>query len=64
LSRITENKHWASDVFVGAVLGYLCGRQVVNNYHRYAKLQKQKQSLSFNMDYLNGKLLPGFVYRF
>jgi len=64
LSRITENKHWASDVFVGAVLGYLCGRQVVNNYYRYAKLQKQKQTLSFNMDYLNGKLLPGFVYRF
>jgi len=64
LSRITENKHWASDVFVGAVLGYLCGRQVVNNYHRYSKLQKQKQSLTFNMNYLNGKLLPGLVYRF
>jgi membrane-associated phospholipid phosphatase len=66
LSRITENKHWASDVFVGAALGYLCGRQVVNNYHRYSKLQKQKQkqSLSFNLNYLDGKLLPGLVYKF
>ncbi len=64
LSRITENKHWASDVFVGAALGYLCGKQVVNNYHRYNKLQKQKQSLTFNLNYLNGKLLPGLVYKF
>ena len=64
LSRITENKHWASDVFVGAVVGYLCGKQVVNNYHRYSKLQKQKQSLSFNVNYFGGKLLPGVVYRF
>ena len=64
LSRITENKHWASDVFVGAALGYLCGRQVVNNYHRYSKLQKQKQSLTFNLNYLDGKLLPGLVYKF
>jgi membrane-associated phospholipid phosphatase len=64
LSRITENKHWASDVFVGAALGYLCGRQVVNNYHRYNKLQKQKTSLTFNLNYLNGKVLPGLVYKF
>ena len=64
LSRITENKHWASDVFVGAALGYLCGKQVVNNYHRYSRLQKQKQSLTFNLNYFGGRLLPGAVYRF
>jgi membrane-associated phospholipid phosphatase len=64
LSRITENKHWASDVFVGAALGYLCGKQVVNNYHRFNKLQKQKQSLTFNVNYFGGKLMPGLVYRF
>ena len=29
LSRMTENKHWASDVLVGAVLGYSIGRFVV-----------------------------------
>jgi len=29
LSRITENQHWVSDVFVGAALGYLSGRLVM-----------------------------------
>ena len=52
LSRITENKHWITDVFAGAVLGYFTGRQVVNNYHRYAKIkasQQKKNTLSFNI---------------
>jgi len=49
---------------VGAALGYLCGKQVVNNYHRYSRLQKQKQSLTFNLNYFGGRLLPGAVYRF
>ena len=30
LSRINDNKHWASDVFVGALTGYLVGRLVVH----------------------------------
>ncbi len=30
LSRIYHNKHWASDVFAGAVLGILVGRAVVH----------------------------------
>jgi len=30
ISRMVEHDHWASDVFVGAVLGYLCGKQVTN----------------------------------
>ncbi len=65
LSRITENKHWTTDVFVGAVLGYLSGRQIVNNYHRYAKLkapQQPKNSVSFNFQYNEGQLRPGLVY--
>jgi hypothetical protein len=33
ITRMTEHTHWASDVFVGAWAGYLCGKQVVN-YHR------------------------------
>jgi membrane-associated phospholipid phosphatase len=66
LSRIMQNAHWASDVLVGAALGYLCGRQVVNNYHRYSKIQnaKKKNTLSFSLNYFNGTLLPGFVYTF
>jgi membrane-associated phospholipid phosphatase len=34
VSRLTEHEHWASDVFVGSILGYLCGKQVVNHYNK------------------------------
>jgi len=70
LSRITENRHWATDIITGAALGYLSGTQVVNNYHRYAKLQRtkgnkqKKGKLSANIQYMNGQLVPGFVYSF
>ncbi len=66
LSRITENKHWMSDVVVGATLGYLTGRQVVNNYHRYAKLKAPHKSgtLSFNINYNGYNFEPGLVYTF
>lgn len=67
ISRITENKHWATDVLTGAALGYLTGRQVVNNYHRYAKLKAPKQkknTVSFNLQYNYGVIEPGLVYSF
>lgn len=67
LSRITENKHWLTDVLVGAALGYLTGRQVVNNYHRYASLKaptQKKGSVSFSLQYSQGVVMPGMVYRF
>ena len=61
LSRLTENARWASDVLVGAALGYLCGRQVVNNYHRYSKIQsakaRQKGTIRFNSKYFNDEFL-------
>jgi membrane-associated phospholipid phosphatase len=34
LSRLTEDAHWFSDVFVGAVLGYAIGKMVVRNQDR------------------------------
>jgi membrane-associated PAP2 superfamily phosphatase len=67
LSRITQNRHWATDILAGAALGYLIGRQVVNNYHRYVKLQESKQkknSLSFSLQYNYSQLVPGIVYTF
>jgi membrane-associated phospholipid phosphatase len=68
LSRIVQNQHWISDVMVGAALGFLSGRQVVNNYHRYSKIQlgaaKKKNTLSFNLNYFNGTLMPGCIYTF
>ena len=30
-SRVHDNKHWASDVFVGSVLGYFIGNSVMKN---------------------------------
>jgi len=67
LSRITENKHWISDVFAGAAVGYISGRLVVNNYHRRAKQNfsnGKKGFLSFNFQYNNGVIMPGIIYQF
>jgi len=49
ISRLTEHKHWASDVFAGAVIGYLCGRQVVSHYNR------SHNNLNLNHKFLNDK---------
>ncbi|MEO8413407.1 MAG: phosphatase PAP2 family protein [Ginsengibacter sp.] len=67
LSRITENKHWATDVLVGAALGFLTGKEVVNNYHRYSKLKapnQKKNTVTFNLNYYSGHFEPGLVYKF
>jgi len=67
LSRITQNAHWTSDVIAGAFLGYITGKQVVNNYHRYARLKSGKKvSLDFHFDlqYINGVIMPGMVCKF
>lgn len=31
VSRMIENRHWASDVFVGACLGHLCAKQITSH---------------------------------
>jgi hypothetical protein len=41
-SRITENRHWATDVVAGGLPGFAGGTQVVNNYHRYPRLKRQQ----------------------
>lgn len=67
ISRITQNAHWATDVLAGAALGYLTGRLVVNNYHRYAKLKNpkmKKNTVAFNLQYYNKTLMPGLIYTF
>jgi len=66
LSRVTQNAHWATDVFAGAALGYITGKQVVYNYHRYAKLQagKVKTAAFFNLQYNNGVFIPSLTYIF
>jgi len=66
VSRITENKHWTTDVLVGAAVGFLAGKNVVNNYHRYAKIKnaEKKNTMTFNLQYSFGHLEPGIVYKF
>jgi membrane-associated phospholipid phosphatase len=34
LSRLTEDDHWLSDVFVGAILGFAVGKMVVRNQNK------------------------------
>lgn len=68
VSRVTENKHWATDVFTGAILGYLTGRQVSFNYHRFAKIKneelRKKNTLTFHLNYEYGQMTPGLVWKF
>jgi hypothetical protein len=49
------------------VLGFLAGKQVVNNYHRYAALKapaEKKNTISFNLQYYSGHIAPGIIYTF
>ncbi len=57
LSRINDNKHWATDVFAGAVIGHFVGRFV---YRSYAK----KSCMSLQPVSMNGHLGLSFSWRF
>lgn len=66
-SRITENKHWITDVMVGAALGYVTGKLVDKNYHNYAKSKsasRQRNKISLHLKYNFNHLEPGLVYTF
>ncbi len=45
LSRIYDNKHWTSDVFFGAALGYFIGKSVVS-FHRNTTPNKMNIQIS------------------
>ena len=67
LSRLTEHAHWASDVFVGAVLGYCCGNQAVKTYRHSCNPQEPKRTayvLNYNLDYSNGNFLANINLKF
>ncbi len=47
--RLLVRKHWASDVIVGAAIGYLVGNTVVNKYQSKKNQQLEvKPFLAFN----------------
>lgn len=52
VSRLTEHAHWASDVFVGGLIGYVCGKQVVNRFNKIHQ----------NPSYQNPKIKPEFTF--
>lgn len=68
LSRMIENRHWGSDVLMGAALGYFCGSQVVNNYRKKFGLQgfgkKGKNDITFNFDSYAGHSQFAMNYNF
>jgi len=68
LSRLTENKHWPIDILAAGMIGYVSGRQVVNNFHRYSKIKQAgkpvHQPVFFNLQYFNKQIIPGVVYKF
>ena len=66
VSRITENRHWTTDVAVGAALGYLTGKQAVHNYHMHHETghSNKMNRLSFNLKYEYGHLMPEVDYDF
>jgi len=51
ISRLTEHEHWASDVFAGALLGYVCGKQVVSHYNK-----THKDSLTYKQSKIKTEL--------
>jgi hypothetical protein len=44
LTRMIEHTHWASDVFAGSVLGYVCAQQVIS--HHRSSCQNESTSVS------------------
>jgi membrane-associated phospholipid phosphatase len=44
VTRLIEHEHWASDVFVGALLGYFSGKQVINHFEKTHKGLKEGTS--------------------
>ncbi len=45
ITRLTEHEHWASDVFVGGLIGYLCGKEVVAHNNKLHQLPVDSLSL-------------------
>ncbi|HET7115580.1 MAG TPA: phosphatase PAP2 family protein [Hanamia sp.] len=67
ISRITENKHWITDVFTGAAIGYLSGKLAIKNFHRFQKdssSERKKNSISFSVNYNWDHIEPCLIYQF
>ena len=63
ISRISQDAHWASDVFVGAILGYLTAEEVVAN-NPSEMSRKYSASKSNHMTWSLGMLYNKPVFNF
>ncbi|MBN1897255.1 MAG: phosphatase PAP2 family protein [Spirochaetes bacterium] len=49
LARIYHNKHWASDVFIGAVTGHFIGKAIVDYNEIEVTSQKEKDEIKLTL---------------
>lgn len=66
-SMISNNVHWASDYPLAIALGYLCAKQVIKNNRKViesSSVNKHEATLSYTFNYVNGRVIPGIVYKF
>lgn len=66
-AMINNKVHWASDYPLALALGYLCAKQVVKNNRKTiqpATADKHKATLSYTFNCVNGRMMPGVVYKF
>ena len=63
ISRIINRTHWASDVFVGGCLGYLCAKQVIDTY-RAGYLPIAGLSVNIGIDYYRDAPLLSMSVRY
>ena len=59
LSRIHDNRHWASDVFIGSALGYFIGKKISDLNRPGAK-----KTVSFGFDFTRGRQALTLSIRF
>jgi hypothetical protein len=56
-TRMIEHTHWASDVFAGACIGYLCADQIVSRYEQEgpvaAAVDRPRTTMQFSVGMLN-----------
>ena len=67
ISRMTEHQHWASDVFVGGVIGYVCGKQVVShfdNLHKNLSVSNtSKAKIKTEFTFIQDRNMAGFLFK-
>ena len=66
-SMMNNKVHWASDYPLALGMGYLCAKQVVKRNRRVENgtaSRKKRGELDYTINYLNGTVMPGIVYKF